>query len=228
MSRPQLIFTCEHASNSLPPNFKGRIPERLLHSHAGYDLGAVTLAKKLARAFNAPLLSGEVSRLIVDLNRSSHHRGVISHYVAASSEERLHLLTKYHAPFRAQTLALIRAMLNKGRPVLHISVHSFTRKLSGIRRTADIGLLYDPSRKLEKDTALRWQSNLQAKGQLVRRNYPYRGTSDGHTTALRKVFGPTQYRGIELEVCNDKLCKGENVQELHRTIVASLSLTLQK
>jgi hypothetical protein len=33
----------------------------------------------------------------------------------------------------------------------------------------------------------------------VRFNYPYKGTSDGLTTTLRKKFGP-QYVGIEIEI----------------------------
>jgi hypothetical protein len=33
----------------------------------------------------------------------------------------------------------------------------------------------------------------------LRRNYPYRGQSDGLTTALRRQFG-ARYLGIELEI----------------------------
>ena len=41
----------------------------------------------------------------------------------------------------------------------------------------------------------------------VRFNYPYKGTSDGLTTTLRKKFGP-RYVGIEIEI-NQKLLSYE-------------------
>jgi hypothetical protein len=34
----------------------------------------------------------------------------------------------------------------------------------------------------------------------IRRNYPYRGWTDGLTTALRGRFPATRYAGIEIEV----------------------------
>jgi len=92
--------------------------------------------------------------------------------------------------------------VTSGREVLHLSVHSFTPVLNGKARTAELGLLFDPSRTPEAEFCQEWQRQFRETHPdwRVRRNYPYRGTDDGLTTALRKRFLPETYLGIELEV----------------------------
>ena len=103
-------------------------------------------------------------------------------------------------PFRNQTEDIVENSL----PVLHLSVHTFTPVLNGVARKADIGLLYDPARLSEKAIVDRLSMKLKKKGFDVRRNYPYRGKADGHTTALRKKYPDGEYAGIEIE-WNQKL-----------------------
>lgn len=83
--------------------------------------------------------------------------------------------------------------------LLHVSVHTFTPELQGQTRDFDIGLLYDPRRFNEKQVAAGWKTGL-SKHFRVRMNQPYKGSSDGLTTALRNFFPAEQYIGIELEV----------------------------
>ena len=93
-----------------------------------------------------------------------------------------------------------RALLRCER-VLHLSVHSFAEVYEGRRRQADVGLLYDPARAGERALCRSWQQRLTAAtGYRVRRNYPYRGVSDGHVTALRRRYPPGRYWGVELEL----------------------------
>ena len=107
----------------------------------------------------------------------------------------------------------IEKAMQAGEKVLHLSIHSFTPKLNGIERNADIGLLYDPSKKAEKAFCARMKQELLAEGLelRVRFNYPYLGKADGFTTHLRKVF-PENYSGIELEV-NQKFSSGNRMEE---------------
>lgn len=100
-------------------------------------------------------------------------------------------------------------MIAAGARVIHVSAHSFTPILDGQARTADIGLLYDPSRAFESRVCRSWRDRLAtaAPHLRVRRNYPYRGTADGFTTYLRTRFPMDRYAGIELEV-NQRLAQG--------------------
>jgi predicted N-formylglutamate amidohydrolase len=102
--------------------------------------------------------------------------------------------------------------MRDARPVLHISVHSFAPELDGKQRTADIGLLYDPDRGAERRFSRHWRQALKAVAPnlRVRLNYPYRGSADGHTTALRRRFTEAQYLGIELEVNQNLVVRDRN------------------
>lgn len=197
------IFTCEHGGNHIPRQyaqlFRGH--ERLLQGHRGWDQGALQLARACARDCNAPLYFSEVSRLLIDLNRSPHHRALYSTPVRgldAAAKQNIH--DKYYLPYRQRVEAAI--LRSRRRPLLHLSFHSFTPELDGEIRHTDIGLLYDPARALEKEFCLLLKAALQASfPQLrIRRNYPYRGTADGFTTYLRTRFPARAYAGIELEI----------------------------
>jgi len=172
-----------------------------MKSHRGSDLNALKTAKWLAELTGAELVAGKCSRLLVDLNRSEKNKNLFSEYSAGLPEEsRQKILKKYYMPFRNQTEDIVENSL----PVLHLSVHTFTPVLNGVARKADIGLLYDPARLSEKAIVDRLSMKLKKKGFDVRRNYPYRGKADGHTTALRKKYPDGEYAGIEIE-WNQKL-----------------------
>ena len=113
--------------------------------------------------------------------------------------------------------------------MIHVSTHSFTPELDGLVRTADVGLLYDPSRDAERDFSARWQDAIARRdpGLRVRRNYPYRGSADGLTTALRRRFPGDGYAGIELEI-NQRypLADESGWRRLRRQIAAALAEAL--
>lgn len=204
----RLVVSCEHASNRVPKRYRGLFQgeEGSLASHRGYDPGAAELARIWAAKWQAELFCGEVTRLLVDLNRSAGHPQLYSEFSRQlPSDARLELRKRYHAPYRERLKQAVRAHLEEGRRVLHLSVHSFTPVLAGEIRNADIGLLYDPRRTGELAFSLRWQRELKGGGLKVRRNYPYRGRADGVVTWLRTGFPAALYLGLELEL-NQALC----------------------
>ena len=203
---PTLILSCEHATNHLPDQYRSLLAEGIdqLNTHQGYDPGALDFARLLATRLSAPLFAGSVSRLLVDLNRSrANHR---SPQIRPGNNLPLilkqEILARYYLPYRRQIEEAIEGKLRKEKTVLHLSIHSFTPVLNGAQRTADIGFLYDPSRAKEKEFCGKWCAGLAARDQRwrLRRNYPYRGTSDGFVTALRKKFPAQRYIGVELEI----------------------------
>ena len=222
------LLTCEHASASIPaslaPLFQGE--EALLSSHRGFDPGAKPVYEAL-RAFLRPAYAAEgaYSRLVIELNRSEGHPSLFSSFTRSlPTLERKALLEGIWRPYREETASFIRRALAEkpGSQVLHLSIHSFTPVLDGIERNAEIGLLYDPSRQAEKVLAQEWQLRLcRANPNLrVRLNYPYRGNADGHTTALRRQFGP-RYLGFEIEMKQDWL-SCHDPEEVARLLAESL------
>ena len=225
-----LVFTCEHGGNRIPAPcrrlFRGQ--RLLLDSHRGYDAGALVMARALARAFAAPLVSSTISRLVIDLNRSIGHPQLLSATTrAAPSLLRTGLIARYYQPYRMAVERLVRQSVARGRQVIHVSSHSFTPELNGKVRHADVGLLYDPARQRESDMCERWKASLAAIAPQihVRRNYPYAGKGDGLTSAMRRFFPDRAYVGIELEV-NQKIVfgAGRRWTALRRALIDSLQM----
>jgi predicted N-formylglutamate amidohydrolase len=197
-----VLVTCEHASARVPARWAAALrgARPLLGGHRAFDAGAALLARDLARALRAPLFLATATRLLVDLNRSPDNPRRFSSFTRAlPSEDRARILAHHYWPYR---LAVEEAVRTAGRPVLHLAVHSFTPVLAGRRRLMDVGLLYDPARRRERRVADTWRRALRAgaPGLHVARNRPYRGTSDGLATALRRVLSDRRYAGLEIEV----------------------------
>jgi predicted N-formylglutamate amidohydrolase len=219
------LFTCEHGGNIVPPEYARlfRGAGAALRSHRGWDAGSLEVFRALAPALGDAAFAAETTRLLVDLNRSLHHPALFSEFTRPLPRaERERIAARWWHPWREDVAATIQQWLATGRRVRHVSVHSFTPVLEGRFRNTDIGLLYDPARKLERGLCLQWQAELAARGWRVRRNYPYRGVADGHTTALRRRFG-TAYAGIELEL-NQALFP-RLLKPLCADLVATLGMT---
>jgi len=225
-----LIITCEHASNRIPSRYAHHFADPdILTTHRAFDPGTSHLARLIAKRFSAPCFEGEISRLLIDCNRSPNHRKLFGPYL--NSAERESVFNRYYLPFRQSAQNKITSTINNGQPVLHLSIHSFAPHLNGETRRADIGFLYDPRRHSEKTLCGHWLNELKAINPTLqlRRNYPYRGIADGFVTALRKIFTQEKYLGVELEI-NQKLVAGINHdwQAMQKTIIASLTTTLAK
>ncbi|MGB0165412.1 MAG: N-formylglutamate amidohydrolase [Luteibaculum sp.] len=201
----KLVLSCEHFSNALPEKFKYLFEGNLqvLESHRGYDLGSQQVFEALAPLADFHL-HYPYSRLLIEPNRSLHHPRLFSEFSNnLDDQQKQELVKHYYLPYRERVEKEIREIINAGQACLHLSVHSFTPVLDGQVRNADLGLLYDPKRVLEKDFSRDFKKRLlEQDAQLkIRFNYPYLGTADGFTTHLRKVF-PPHYAGIELEIKN--------------------------
>jgi len=228
----KLLITCEHGGNRIPSEYWPlfRKHRATLATHRGYDPGALALARDLAAAFGAELVYSTTSRLLVELNRSPHHRQVFSEAThGLSPDERKRLMQRYYWPYRSWVEAQVRDAVASGQRIVHISSHSFTPRLNGVTRRADIGLLYDPRRRAERELCLAWQRALEAEDEhlVVRRNYPYRGTGDGLTTHLRRLHPDSAYAGIEVEM-NQRypLADRSGWRTLRKLLVHTLARTL--
>lgn len=224
----QFVITCEHGGNRIPARYRHFFAdaEALLRSHRGYDPGALTLAREMARTCRAPLVVSTISRLLVDFNRSIGHPRLHAEPIRqAPPAWRREIMAGYYLPYRRRAETLIAETLAEGRRVIHISCHSFTPVLDGEVRNADIGLLYDPSRPGEKALCDAWRTVLRERqGELkVRLNYPYTGKSDGFTAYLRRQFPAESYIGVELEINQRQVNQGAKAwRELRAAIVESL------
>jgi predicted N-formylglutamate amidohydrolase len=226
-----LLLTVEHASRAIPAEFGGLgLGPKALESHIAWDPGAVELGRALHEELGGRLLEGKWSRLLVDLNRSETNPRVapartfgvdVPGNVGLSREQRRERIEKYWRPFRSEA----RRAAEGSELCLHVGVHTFTPVMAGEVRDYDLAVLFDPGRKKERELAGEIVQSWRAAGWKARRNAPYRGVTDGHTTALRREFPAGRYAGLEIEVNQRSLGNWPIVTE---AVVAGVGQALAK
>lgn len=219
-----IIVTCEHAGNKIPDEyaelFKGANP--ILKSHRGWDIGALSIAKRMSRKLASPIHWTEISRLLVECNRSIGNVNLFSSFTAdLKKQEQQEILKKYYFPYRNEVLNAIAASVDQI-TVLHLSIHTFTPIMNSMERKMDVGLLFDDKRAEEALLCQHWLTQLHhGLDAVVALNQPYHGADDGFTTYLRTQFEPDEYLGIEIEV-NQKWVGHPFMKEITGALIKSL------
>ena len=228
---PKIIISCEHAGNKIPARYSHffRKAEEVLNSHRGWDPGALGLAQAIAKQLGAPLYKLEISRLLIEVNRSIGHPELFSEFISVLPEtNKRQLINRYYLPYRESVEEKIKELNRSGNMVLHLGIHTFTPVYNNKIRSCDIGLLYDPARAYEKQYCdllkVHLKQNLPHLNILS--NQPYKGVDDGLTTYLRNRINESQYLGIELEV-NQRFLNQKNQipQDIRQAIVHSIEQT---
>ncbi len=225
----KILLTCEHSGNEIPQKYIDLFKDDLevLKTHRGFDPGAYDLFQYLSDLSDFEY-AHLTSRLLVEVNRSIGHPNLFSEFSKKlNATEKTEVLEQYYFPYRNSVESIVSENIRKGDRLLHLAIHSFTPVFQGEVRNADIGLLYDPSRELEKEFCKTLKQQLLAVSPelIIRYNYPYLGIADGFTTYLRKRF-PQDYAGIEIEI-NQKYEKNSKMADLiksslHQAIQASV------
>lgn len=219
------IITCEHAGNEVPKEyqslFKGAA--EILQSHRGWDPGAIELAERLTPKRKLPLFRCDVTRLLIETNRSIDHPQLFSDYSKSLPDKvKEEIKQQYYFPYRNGVESFIQS---SPKPILHLSVHTFTPQLNNVKRSTDVGLLFDPSRNLESVCCyyLREKLTHALPTYQIDFNEPYAGVDDGFTTYLRTKFKDADYAGIEIEINQKFSSSDESIK-----ISAALSEALNK
>jgi len=221
----KVVISCEHAGNQVPDTFQHLFSgqDEVLSSHRGWDPGALEIAKYLSVRLKAPLFYHSITRLLIELNRSLHHPALYSEFSISLAEEiKAQLEQGYYTHYRNEVEKHIATNIRENHNVVHLSVHTFTPVFNGIRKSVDIGLLFDPERPEEADFCAQWKKSLAAllPKIKIRFNEPYLGTDDGFTTYLRTKFPSSLYIGIEIEV-NQRYIERPEWQSIQQALSSS-------
>jgi predicted N-formylglutamate amidohydrolase len=186
------------------------------------------LARLLARRLNRPLHVTRWSRLFVESNRSLTNHRLWSRFTKdLPADERRAIIDRYWRPHRNVVETAISGAIRTSGRVLHVAVHSFTPRMNGEMRNADIAILFDTGRPGEARFARRWGALLKQHALEIRLryNYPYRGVADGLATWLRRRHPGTRYLGFELEV-NQAVATGRAWRRVGDALASSLAEAL--
>lgn len=226
MNPGHVVISCEHGGNQIPDAYQHLFSghQQTVESHRGWDPGALDIAQLLSDQLHAPLFYNTATRLLIELNRSLHHPALFSEFTHPLPEAvKKQLINDYYVPYRNQVEKHIAEHIRHDRSIIHLSVHTFTPIFKGIRRSVDIGLLFDADRAEELAFCTAWQKKLKTAlpEKSIHFNEPYLGTDDGFTTYLRTKFPSIRYTGIEIEV-NQQYINQPEWQGIQQALVQSL------
>lgn len=205
-----VVLICEHASHFIPPEYDGLgLSDEARLSHAAWDIGALDMAKCLSTQMHAPLVAGQVSRLVYDCNRPLEAPDCIP----ARSEvfdipgntnldetERRRRFNTVHTPFHNAVNDVIEQQRARcGGPVMIVTIHSFTPVYHGERRLLDIGYLHDKTASAA-NAAVQIEQDRATYRTAV--NEPY-AARDGVTYSLAKHAEARGLHNVMIEVRND-------------------------
>ncbi len=228
MKSTNVVVSCEHAGNQIPLAFQHLFKgaEEVLASHRGWDPRSKEIGLIMAKTLEATLFMTEISRLLVECNRSSDHPSLFSEFTKTlPTKVREEILEKYYHGYRDQVIRQIEHCAKRSE-VVHLSVHTFTPIRMGEKRSTDIGLLFDEAREREVNLCTMWKKNLETELPDFRIDFnrPYLGSDDGFTTYLRKHFPEDRYLGIEIEV-NQRFHRHDQIEKISAALVKSFKKT---
>jgi predicted N-formylglutamate amidohydrolase len=157
-STSPFVFACDHAGRRVPRALGdlGLAPEQFAR-HIAYDIGIEPVARRLAAAFDAPLVAQPYSRLVIDCNRPTHvptsiptisDSTLIPGNQGISQAEREARIAGLFRPYHDTLESILEDRARTGVPTILIAMHSFTPVFNGARRPWRLGLLYDRDARL--------------------------------------------------------------------------------
>lgn len=167
-----LVFTCEHGSEFIPPEYSnlGLTSRNLKHAKDLFDPGSLKLALCLAKDLNASILYTRFSRLLIDANRflgvktnynNAYHAPALKTELLIEDEDGERLIPipgnqvanhnmeeklrwdKYVKPYYQEIDRLTKQLTNKFSQVYIFQIHSFYPQYNGDIRKIDIGVIHD-------------------------------------------------------------------------------------
>lgn len=197
-----LLLIADHASNHVPDGIDLGIDPALLNQHMAIDIGVDPLGRLLCERLGMAGVFGDVSRLVIDLNREEDAPGLIpfesdghaitgNHLLDAAA--RRDRIERYWRPYHDGIAARIAA----DRPRLIVSLHSFTPQLSTRPEEArpwQIGVLYNQDDR----AALPGIAALRAAGIVTGDNEPYSGKLLNATMNSHAEANAIPYLGLEV------------------------------
>ena len=208
-SRSALFFVCEHASRAIPRKL-GQLGLDVsdLERHIAWDIGADSMARQLAAAFDSTLVLQRYSRLVIDCNRPPRtpaaipevsESTVIPGNLQLSQADRENRISGIFDPFHDAIADLLDERAAAGLETILVTVHSFNQVYDGFERPWHVGAQYNRAPVFSQ----RINALLEREETLcVGDNEPYPVNDDTHYTI--PVHG--EQRGVVhtmLEVRND-------------------------
>ena len=119
------LITCTNATCAVPEAYRDLFngAEELVSSAEGWEPGALNLAQGLAMKFRTPLIHGEVTRLLIDLEQDGETRwSNISKKLPEATRDKI--VTRLEEKFRNAIKARLAEDFKRHDAVIHLLIHT--------------------------------------------------------------------------------------------------------
>jgi predicted N-formylglutamate amidohydrolase len=155
--RSNFVIVVDHASRRIPRRLNDLgLAESELQRHIAWDIGALSVARQVAAALDAPLVAQNYSRLVIDCNRAPEvatsipvlsESSPIPGNVGLSDAEAAARRSEIFEPYHNHVRTLLDERAAAGRPTILVAQHSMTDIYKGVRREMHAAVLYNRDRR---------------------------------------------------------------------------------
>jgi predicted N-formylglutamate amidohydrolase len=186
-----VLVICDHATRHVPQDISANglgLELTDLERHIAYDVGALEVARIMADALGATLVSSNFSRLLADANRGEDDPTLIMRLYDGTiipgnrqltATDRAMRLARFWRPYRGALEREIAIRQSRGQVPVLVSVHSFTPQLrGGAPRPWHVGVLWHRDDRMARPFIA---ALARLEGVVIGDNEPYAGGLPGDT-----------------------------------------------
>jgi hypothetical protein len=218
-----LLFSCENATCAVPEAYREifRGSEDTVTSTEGWEPGSLNLGQAFAMRFRTPLVHGDVTRLLIDLEKDGDERW--SRFAMKLPEAtRLKVADRHERPYRTMLSQRISEDLRRHASVLHVMIHTDAATDGRVTLETPEGAL------LAGKFAAAWRARLMREDLDVR----CFGNSESQPLekALSRDFPADQYAQVRLAVSQSFFLEGRpwRWETLKKHVLETLSQAVEE
>lgn len=157
------LFSCSNATCAIPEAYRETFAEAReeVESTAGWEPGALNLGQAFAMHFRTPLVHGETSRLLINLEEEGEEQWS-PHSMKLPESTRKKITERHATAYRSLLRQRINDGFQRGKIVLHVLIHTQT----GGSGTIDIET--PNSSSIGEDIASQWSNLILGEGIYTR------------------------------------------------------------
>ena len=213
-NKKRILLIADHASNYIPGPLKNLgLQKNLLNSHIAYDLGVNELCLNLSKLLRSKYITGEFSRLIIDLNRDRLDptlipeivdRKIIRKNINLNENDKRKRISEVYNRYHNK----IKTTIKLNNITTLISLHSFNPIFKKKKRNIHFGILSNQDRRLS-DSII---TEMKKRKLKVGDNEPYEGNLIGDT--MYKHGHKNNLHHTLIEVRNDLLSSSTKIHRV--------------
>jgi predicted N-formylglutamate amidohydrolase len=155
--RSDFLIVADHASARIPRHLGNLgLPDSELKRHIAWDIGALSVAQRVAELIDAPLVAQNYSRLVIDCNRDPKVATSIPRIselceipgnIGLTAVQIAARRTEIFDPYHRRISELLDRREASGRRVILVAQHTMTDVYQGDRREMHAAVLYNRDRR---------------------------------------------------------------------------------